>query len=288
MSNEKKELALVQNSITEQVIKNYLFTSETRLSEKQQQMFMQMAIRHGLDPFKREIYAIAYGKEFQIVTGYQVYIERADASGKLNGWNCINTAKGAEITIFRKDWEQPFKWEASYDEFDKKHGSWLKMRQFMIKKVCIGQGFRLAFPTELGGLPYLQEELEGATPFENKPVQQPQSKTKAQPAKPEDELPVFHEPIKEQKFITNVHKITKKGLDFRILGDDDIIYVSRQETFAALAKSAKEAGLKISGTQRDFIIINLELVEPKEETQEEFLDGLEEDAVKEGFKELPY
>ena len=35
------------------------------------------------------------------------------------------------------------------------------MPEFMIKKVCIGQGFRLAFPNELGGLPYLQEEIEG-------------------------------------------------------------------------------------------------------------------------------
>ena len=34
------------------------------------------------------------------------------------------------------------------------------MPEFMIKKVCIGQGFRLAFPNELGGLPYLQEELD--------------------------------------------------------------------------------------------------------------------------------
>ena len=38
----------------------------------------------------------------------------------------------------------------------------------MIKKVAIGQGFRLCFPTELGGLPYLREEIMQG--MENGPV----------------------------------------------------------------------------------------------------------------------
>lgn len=29
----------------------------------------------------------------------------------------------------------------------------------MLKKVAIGQGFRLAFPNELEGMPYLEEEV---------------------------------------------------------------------------------------------------------------------------------
>jgi hypothetical protein len=33
------------------------------------------------------------------------------------------------------------------------------MPEFMTKKVAIGQGFRLAFPNELGGMPYLAEEI---------------------------------------------------------------------------------------------------------------------------------
>lgn len=269
---------IVPNPITEQVIKDYLFTSETKLTEKQQAMFMQMAIRHKLDPFKREIYAIAYGKEFQIVTGYQVYIERADSSGKLNGWECVTTEKGAEITIYRKDWEHPFKWPVSYKEFNKGHGSWLKMPEFMIRKVCIGQGFRLAFPVELGGMPYLQEEIEYAT-SDNKPVQEtvqhPKSKSVA-----------LIEEVKELTVITFVHKVTKskKSGQFKILGDEDIIYTTLQETFAILAKDAELAKLQISITHRENIILNIELVEPAKETQEEFLDGLDKDAVEEGFK----
>lgn len=158
---------IVKHPVDEKMVKDFLFTSETKLTDKQQQMFMQIAIRHNLDPFKREIYAIAFGKEFSIVTGYQVYIERAEASGNLDGWNCVNTEEGAKITIYRKDWQHPFEWEATYNEFDKGQSSWSKMRNFMIKKVCIGQGFRLAFPAELGGMPYFKEEMEGAAPFNN-------------------------------------------------------------------------------------------------------------------------
>ncbi len=165
---EKENDLISKSTIDEKMIKDFLFTSETKLSDKQQQMFMQIAIRHNLDPFKREVYAIAYGNEFSIVTGYQVYIERAEVTGNLNGWTCVNTDEGAKITIYRKDWEHPFEWEVTYEEFDKGQSSWKKMRRFMIKKVCIGQGFRLAFPEALGGMPYLKEEMEGATPFNAK------------------------------------------------------------------------------------------------------------------------
>ena len=152
--------------IDSKTIENFLFSSETKLNEKQKTMFLQLAIRNQLDPFKREIYAIPYGNDFNIVTGYQVYIQRAETTGKLNGWHCEATKNdkgeliGAKIVIYRKDFDNPFEWEISLKEFDKGQSSWKKMPEFMIKKVCIGQGFRLAFPNELGGLPYLQEELE--------------------------------------------------------------------------------------------------------------------------------
>jgi hypothetical protein len=38
--------------------------------------------------------------------------------------------------------------------------NWNKRPKFMLKKVCIGQGFRLCFSTDLGGLPYTEEEGE--------------------------------------------------------------------------------------------------------------------------------
>ena len=95
---EKVEKSLVK-AVDEKTIRDFLFTSGTKLNEKQQNMFLQIAIRHNLDPFKREIYPIAYGNEFSIVTGYEVYIQRAEKTGNLSGWHCENTEEGAKITI---------------------------------------------------------------------------------------------------------------------------------------------------------------------------------------------
>jgi len=177
--NEEKKVV-----IDSKTIQDFLFSTGTKLSDKQKNMFMQLAIRNQLDPFKREIHAIPFGNDFNIVTGYQVYIQRAESTDKLDGWHCtaVKDAKGtligAKITIYRKDFAQPFEWEVSLSEFDKGQSNWKKMPEFMIKKVCIGQGFRLAFPNELGGMPYLQEELEELAPTESdkSPISPPQAK----------------------------------------------------------------------------------------------------------------
>jgi hypothetical protein len=67
------------------------------------------------------------------------------------------------------------------------------MPEFMIKKVCIGQGFRLAFPNELGGLPYLQEELEELTPVATEEIKKPKPEPKQEP-KTEPKKSVIKEP----------------------------------------------------------------------------------------------
>jgi hypothetical protein len=57
------------------------------------------------------------------------------------------------------------------------------MPEFMIKKVAIGQGFRLAFPNELGDMPYLVEELEGLEPH-GPPAPPPQTNQSTDIANP--------------------------------------------------------------------------------------------------------
>jgi phage recombination protein Bet len=115
-----------------------------------------------LNPYKKEVHLIKYSENspLEIVVGYEVYIKRAERSGKLNGWKAENTDTGAKITIKRKDWETPFEWEVENVEFDKKQSTWVTQPKFQIKKVAISQGFRLCFPDECGGLPYTKEEFE--------------------------------------------------------------------------------------------------------------------------------
>lgn len=170
---EKNEVALISK---EQLIK-YLDLTGTgkNITDSEKGMFLEIAMLNGLNPFKREIYITAYGEGSKRVcntlTGYEVYIRRAEESGLLDGWKVETTGSvqkndlRAKVTIYRKNFSYPFEWEASYSEFVQKSGSgepnkfWRTMPEQMIKKVAISQGFRLCFNQVLGGMPYTQDEM---------------------------------------------------------------------------------------------------------------------------------
>jgi phage recombination protein Bet len=160
-------------------------------TDKEIFIFMGYAQYNKLNWFKREIHLIKYDEKnpASIVTGYEVYINRAERSGKLTGWSIeLAEAKDqATITICRKDWEKPFIWTVQRSEFDKKQATWLKMPLFMTQKVAISQGFRLAFPEECGSLPYTKEEYEvyGIDKMTKKPdVEMPVGKSERKAAEP--------------------------------------------------------------------------------------------------------
>jgi phage recombination protein Bet len=166
----------VQSEITESKLIEYLDVMglSSKLEEKEKIQFLNIAQNFGLNPFKREIYCTVYGsgeyKQLSIITGYEVYIKRAERSGQLDGWNATTTGSvqngdlKATVTIYRKDRQHPFVWEAFYLECVQKTKSgvvtkfWEKAN-FMTKKVAISQAFRLCFSDELGGMPYTSDEM---------------------------------------------------------------------------------------------------------------------------------
>ena len=169
-----KELTAVQATVpavTEQQLNDFLDISGVGrgLAADKRRQFVEIAKAYGLNPFKREIYCISYGGQTSIITGYEVYIKRAERTGKLDGWNVEIEGKDndmkAILTIYRNDWKQPFKHEAYFEEAANRtkdgelNSVWKKMPRFMLKKVAIAQGFRLCFSDELGGMPYTGDEL---------------------------------------------------------------------------------------------------------------------------------
>lgn len=147
----------------------YLRSMGMNLPQRYEAQFIELCKAYQLNPFKRECYAVGYGERWNIITGYEVYIKRAERTGKLDGWECAVDGSGndmvAKLTIYRKDWQHPFHHFVLYREAVQrtKDGSvnsmWAKMGSFMLRKVCIAQGFRLCFPDELGGMPYTSDEL---------------------------------------------------------------------------------------------------------------------------------
>jgi phage recombination protein Bet len=147
------------------------------LTNDEQETFLELCSAFSLNPFKREIYAVKYKDKMSLITGYEVYLKRAERSGRLDGWEVSTTGSvirksndrgfyiakmesslKATVTLYRKDWKHPFKHEVSISEFCGSSPNWVQMPEFMLKKVCISQAFRLCFPDEFGGLPYTQEE----------------------------------------------------------------------------------------------------------------------------------
>ena len=166
------------------------------LPADKRRQFVEIAQAYQLNPFKREIYCISYAGNTSIITGYEVYIKRAERTGKLDGWNVEIHGEGddmsAVITIYRSDWKQPFKHEVYFEEAANRNKAgelnsvWAKMPKFMLKKVAIAQGFRLCFSDELGGMPYTQDELG---PEEVKPAAKPSASVQeAELAIPQDAL----------------------------------------------------------------------------------------------------
>jgi len=145
------------------------------LSNGEKNTFIQIAKAFNLNPFKREIYVSKYGGQpASIITGYEVYIKRAERSGQLDGWgvttegevnfeNLQQSTLKAIITINRKDRSVPFKWEVEFTEYmqlkDGRLNKFWQKSKTMIKKVAMAQGFRLCFSDELGGMPYTGDEV---------------------------------------------------------------------------------------------------------------------------------
>lgn len=205
----------------------------TQLEPSEKKMFIAIATEFQLNPFKREIYCVPYGegkyRKLSIITGYEVYLKRAERSGLLDGWNLETIGTGNDmqstITIYRKDRQHPVKKTVRYSEYvQTKHDGtitkfWKEKPVTMIEKVATAQGFRLAFPDELGGMPYTADELpeEMTQPKNVTPVDRPAVKKTNGPdvvieTPKETPQPAKTEPVKtpEPRNVTPVKKEPEK------------------------------------------------------------------------------
>ena len=59
----------------------------TDLDTISKNQFIERCSILGLNPLLNEIYPVTYGKKLQVITSYEVFISRAEASGLLDGWS---------------------------------------------------------------------------------------------------------------------------------------------------------------------------------------------------------
>ena len=155
-----------------------------QLQPNEVKIFKEIAVAYQLNPFKREIYCVAYnskqGRKLSIITGYEVYLKRASRVGTLDGWYVTtegtrkdNSLK-AIVTINRKDWKKPFIHEVYWLEYNQGNSMWNSKPVTMTKKVAIAQAFRMCFPDEFDGMPCTADELpdEMTIPKDVTPIQE--------------------------------------------------------------------------------------------------------------------
>ena len=165
--------------VTDELVIDYLKSMGLSVDDDQAKKFITIAKSMNLNPFLKEIYAIPYGKNWNIIVGYEVYIKRAARSGKLDGWRAWvegslkdGNLKGC-VEIKVKGWDSPFYHEVYFEEYNQNNTMWKSKPRTMIQKVAISQGFRLAFPEELSGMPYTAEEgVEEVTDTQALPKQE--------------------------------------------------------------------------------------------------------------------
>lgn len=255
-----KELVVKQNTdveiVTEDKINSYLeaFGIGGSLQPNERKQFTEIALAFNLNPFKREIYCVAYnskfGRKLSIITGYEVYLKRASRLHDLNGWNCITTGEGenmrAVLTIHRKSWKEPFVHEVYLNEYHQHNQMWDSKTRTMIKKVCISQGFRMCFPEEFGGMPYTSDELpdEMTKPTDKPVVGAPLKPLKEAPQITEEAIVVEAkgkdkpEPTAYKEIeidITGVSRDTKDGT-FRVKFANGTAFTDK-EVIAKIAKA---------------------------------------------------
>ena len=148
-------------------------------------LFVKVAVMNNLNPLKREIHAVErnkkvvtyvpgkgdvteYVKVLTPVTGYEVFLDRAEESRRLQYWYPIedgdldpkpekDTYK-VTIVIKRKDWPKEFHWTVKHSEVSVDNPMWKKEPSHMTMKVAISRAFRLCFRDVLRGMPFTVEE----------------------------------------------------------------------------------------------------------------------------------
>ena len=145
----------------------------------------------GLDPRRSQVWMSIFdehengkkvGEKVVILTSYQVYLSRAQASGKLAGHHVVIEKNGSENplmweakfvgkrTDMEQEYETPF---IPVQELSKKRGLWNIMPTIMTNIRMESLGMRWMMADVLGGMPYTAEEIQsGASEADINALQQ--------------------------------------------------------------------------------------------------------------------
>lgn len=167
-----KELVLIDFD-KPSVVSTLKATVAQGLSDSEFLLFAEHCKSTGLNPFKREVWAIKANNRLQLMTGINGYFTIANRHPEYDGYEegyigkngeelpdtyTMNDFVGAWCKVYRKDRKMPAKGVAFNSEYKKDYGNWKVMPRVMILKCAESIALRKAFPQELNGS-YTAEEM---------------------------------------------------------------------------------------------------------------------------------
>lgn len=125
-------------------------------------LFAEHCKATGLNPFKKEVWAIKAGGRLQVMTGINGFLAIANAHPQFDGMEVEvdfdEAPTKAVCKVYRKDRKFPAVGVAMLKEYGKDTPIWRQMPRVMLTKVAKSIAIREAFPQELNGL-YTEEEM---------------------------------------------------------------------------------------------------------------------------------
>lgn len=142
-----------------------------------QQVFMHVAQRTGLDPFAKQIWMIPRGGKWTIQTaidGFRLIADRRPEyqgqigpqwCGEDGAWREFWAGKtppvAARVGVLRSDWREPVWGVAMFSEFNVGNQMWREKGAHQLAKCAEALAIRKAFPHDLSGL-YTTDEMSQA------------------------------------------------------------------------------------------------------------------------------
>ena len=257
MANEITTKTEMSEAQIRKLCMDYLKQTNSNLLTNEQEQFIAISFAFGLNPFKREVYPIAYGqgngRKLSIIVGYEVYLKRAESYPQYDGYVVDWEGSGADLrakcTVYRKDRNHPTVSTVWHREYTQNNNMWNTKPHVMLEKVAIATALRRAFPVEMGGMPYIADELPDYMTGADKLQQQgytevPQDQQKAVPQQPEDDAHKKAEFVRSMAQLKASHNEVYEAVmsSYGYGTAADVEPEKRREVFKAIqAEIAKEA-----------------------------------------------
>lgn len=180
---------LVRDEFSREQLDTIKRTVALGTSDVEFRLFIEMCKSSGLDPFRKQIYAIVRGNKMTVQVGIDGLRAIAARSGEYEGqigpfwcgedgvwrdcWLASKPPAAAKVGVLRRGFKEPL-WAVARFASYAQENLWKRMPEVMIAKVAEALALRKAFPESTSGL-YEPSELDQADQQPNPPPQRPPS-----------------------------------------------------------------------------------------------------------------